>query len=249
MELWRRDAVVHTTGGVTCLEALTVGCPIIAYGPPPEHAPALARAMAELEIAAFPKTAAQLQAALLTPKWSFPAGARRTASEELLDVRPRHTQAPKRRLASSVFGVGATAVLAALFLSSRTAFAVIAPALAITPTAQLTTHRGEVALVVEVPPASTTAVIHFLASWHATASFAFRHVPSAPVRELLAKNGDQAIIALSPSGLDDWLGTADTIQDAELGTIALSPTGGVSIGQYLLARIEGAHLIAPSKEL
>jgi Glycosyl transferases group 1 len=49
------DVLVHTTGGVTCLEALTAGCPLVAYGAPAGHAPSLARAMAEQRIALHPK--------------------------------------------------------------------------------------------------------------------------------------------------------------------------------------------------
>ena len=40
------DVLVHSTGGVTCLEALARDCPVVAYGAPPGHAPLLAREMA-----------------------------------------------------------------------------------------------------------------------------------------------------------------------------------------------------------
>ena len=40
------DVLVHSTGGVTCLEALARGCPIVAYGGPSGHTPLLAREMA-----------------------------------------------------------------------------------------------------------------------------------------------------------------------------------------------------------
>ncbi|NLE73070.1 MAG: hypothetical protein GX604_00330 [Actinobacteria bacterium] len=29
------DVIVHSTGGITCLEALVRGCPLITYGSPP----------------------------------------------------------------------------------------------------------------------------------------------------------------------------------------------------------------------
>jgi processive 1,2-diacylglycerol beta-glucosyltransferase len=58
------DVLVHSTGGVTCLEALARGCPIVAYGAPPGHAPLLAREMAALGLVAHARTAAELRSAL-----------------------------------------------------------------------------------------------------------------------------------------------------------------------------------------
>lgn len=58
------DALVHSTGGVTCLEALVRGCPIIAYGAPPGHAPSTARAMASLGLLQMASPPTQLLAAL-----------------------------------------------------------------------------------------------------------------------------------------------------------------------------------------
>jgi UDP-N-acetylglucosamine:LPS N-acetylglucosamine transferase len=45
------DALVHTTGGTTALEARIVGCPLINYGTGPAHVRAHARALAELGLA------------------------------------------------------------------------------------------------------------------------------------------------------------------------------------------------------
>lgn len=243
------DVLVHTTGGVTCLEALTVGCPIIAYGPPPGHAPALARAMAKLEIALFARTGSQLRHALLAPGRPPHLEQLSTAANALLEAEPRPAARQNRHVIARVLAASAAAVLALLLASSRTAFAVIATSLALGPITTLPTQRSEVALVIEAQPASTAAIVGFLVRQQATASFAFRRPPNVAIRSLLQANHDQPIIALGPSGLDDWLGTADTIQDAGLGGVVLAPAGGISTGQYLLARISRAHLIAPSKDL
>ena len=58
------DALVHTTGGVTCLEAWVVGCPTIAYGAPPGHAPGLARSLAAAGLAVHARTRGELTQAL-----------------------------------------------------------------------------------------------------------------------------------------------------------------------------------------
>jgi hypothetical protein len=49
---------------VTCLEALACGCPIVAYGAPPGHAPSLAREMAALGLVGHARSAAELPAVL-----------------------------------------------------------------------------------------------------------------------------------------------------------------------------------------
>ena len=58
------DVLVHSTGGVTCLEALARGCPIVAYGGPSGHTPLLAREMAALGLVAHARSHEELRVAL-----------------------------------------------------------------------------------------------------------------------------------------------------------------------------------------
>ena len=44
------DVLVHSTGGVTCLEARAAGTPVVSYGLPVGHARLNTRAMAELDL-------------------------------------------------------------------------------------------------------------------------------------------------------------------------------------------------------
>ncbi len=59
------DALIHTTGGTTALEARIVGCPLINYGTGPAHVRAHARAMAGRGLAEWAPDRAALPAALL----------------------------------------------------------------------------------------------------------------------------------------------------------------------------------------
>jgi UDP-N-acetylglucosamine:LPS N-acetylglucosamine transferase len=59
------DALIHTTGGTTALEARIVGCPLINYGTGPAHVRAHARAMAEQGLAEWARDRTALPAALL----------------------------------------------------------------------------------------------------------------------------------------------------------------------------------------
>jgi len=58
------DVLVHSTGGVTSLEALVRGCPVIAYGSPPGHAPLLSRTIAALGLGEDARSPAELKASL-----------------------------------------------------------------------------------------------------------------------------------------------------------------------------------------
>lgn len=58
------DALIHTTGGTTALEARVVGCPVINYGAGPVHVRAHARAMAAQGLAEWARNRPALPAAL-----------------------------------------------------------------------------------------------------------------------------------------------------------------------------------------
>jgi processive 1,2-diacylglycerol beta-glucosyltransferase len=55
------DVLVHSTGGVTCLEAMAAGTPIVSYGLPVGHARLNTRAMAELELLRLAGDTAELR--------------------------------------------------------------------------------------------------------------------------------------------------------------------------------------------
>jgi len=58
------DVLVHSGGGVTCLEGLVAGCPTVLYGMPPGHWRANARGMAALGIARVARSPRELRAVL-----------------------------------------------------------------------------------------------------------------------------------------------------------------------------------------
>jgi UDP-N-acetylglucosamine:LPS N-acetylglucosamine transferase len=58
------NALIHTTGGTTALEARIVGCPLINYGTGPAHVRAHARAMAERRLAEWAPDRTALPVAL-----------------------------------------------------------------------------------------------------------------------------------------------------------------------------------------
>jgi len=242
------DVLVHTTGGVTCLEALTIGCPIVAYGAPAGHSPALARAMAKLEIAVHAKNRDALRAALLSPRAACMVDASASAADHVLQARMRTSPAPRRSRLAVASAFVASAAIAFLLAGSRTAFAVISQPFALAPATVLPTEQNAVGLVIAVPPAEVPRLVRMLARRHEEASFAFPR-PARSLARMLAAAHDETMVSLRPAGVDDWLGTADAVKDARTARFVLAPRGGMSAGQYLLARLFGAHLVAPSDRL
>jgi len=55
------DALVHSTGGVTCLEAMATGTPVISYGLPVGHARINTQAMAELDLVRLARNTRELR--------------------------------------------------------------------------------------------------------------------------------------------------------------------------------------------
>jgi hypothetical protein len=121
--------------------------------------------------------------------------------------------------------------------------------LELSPTTVLPTHENEVGLVVDVPPAAMPHAVRLLARHHVSASFATAHAPNRTIAHLLARHDDQTISVLSRPGIDDWLGTMDAVRDVRGSRFVLTPGGGMSAGQYVLASLADARLIAPAKAL
>src|SRR5207302_4145028 len=58
------DALIDSSVGITCLEALTCGCPVVVHGAPPGHSRESARTIARLGLAQLAETPAELADAL-----------------------------------------------------------------------------------------------------------------------------------------------------------------------------------------
>jgi UDP-N-acetylglucosamine:LPS N-acetylglucosamine transferase len=243
------DVLVHTTGGMTCLEAFTVGCPVVAYGAPAGHAPSLARAMAKQKVALRPTSRSELREALLSPLPAPTLEETRSAAECLVAAQPRARAESRRPTPSLAFVAAAVVIVASVLAASRTAFAVIARPFELSPRTVLPTQRNDVALVIDAPRTAIPQIVRLLARLHASASFATSRPPGPTLERLLTAHHDQTISILGRPGIDDWLGTMDTVRDVRDHGFALAPHGGISTGQYVLASLAGAHLIAPAGQV
>jgi hypothetical protein len=166
------DVLVHSTGGVTCLEALVRGCPIVAYRPSPGHARLNAKKMASLGLAQAANCPLELVAALRRAHLARPR--RRalltspTAASIVLSVsarvRPFPSLWPAVRRAGAL--AAAAVVLGGWTLSSDDPYALVARALDLRPLTAVSTARPEVGLVMRVHPALLPVIATELATRH-----------------------------------------------------------------------------------
>lgn len=253
------DALVHSTGGVTCLEALVRGCPIVAYGAPPGHARLTARVMASLGLLQSADSPSQLLVALrravLQPAAQRPRLAPApSAGSFVLAAKPRKRPAPPRRARAPRLVATAATMLAFggwIFMSDD-AYPVVARTFDLDPISRITTEQPEVSLVIRAPANLVPQLVGALSRREAHASFAFGLAPDLRTVRTLVVAGDQPLPELGRGELTHWLDTKDELRrDARALGIRnqrfyLAPASGYTVGQHLLGRDIGAEPIRGS---
>ncbi|HJZ62087.1 MAG TPA: glycosyltransferase [Miltoncostaeaceae bacterium] len=244
------DAVVHTTGGMTCLEALACGCPMVAFGAPPGHLKANARALGRAGLGAVARTAAELPAALagILPR------AGRPVADGLPSAASAIAAAPKRVIPIPHWRiVSARACLAALMLllvtswslSSDDAFPLVAAALEVAPITSVRSTLPDVGLVVAGPPGLDRSVLRRVAAARGRADIAISAPGSPALDRMVRRSGGELLPALGAGALTGWWRTAGRLGrlarglDARAPRLYLVPRSGFSLGEYLLARRRG----------
>ena len=248
------DVLVHSTGGVTCLEALVRGCPIVAYGAPPGHAPLLAQQMSALGLVAYAQSEVELREALFAapvrPKVFLEQ--RMGAASFVLAAKPRVAVRLRARLARTATTAAALAVaLFALFASDAT-YPVVAEALALPESGSLSHSQHAVALVVRGDRSELLSLAPVARKRHLRASVAVSGALTTQDVTALHASGLDPIPELGAGGVDSWLGARGQLQ-SQLARYRLSgsfhylaPREGFTIVDYLLARHLGGVPIQAS---
>lgn len=252
------DALVHSTGGVTVLEALARNCPVIAYGAPPGHAQLTAEALAKQGLGLTARSPEELRASLRNVL-ERPVAAVKTAGSApscarlVLAATPR--QAPKTALPSRRMRRSALACAALLLpfwlLSTDLPYTLSANAFDLAPLDRVPTSQEEVGLVLRASPEMLPTLEAELKTHHAHASFAF----SAPIDGKLLSSIEQArdepLAALGSGKPMSWLRTRSHLEHlcAALrvqGSRYYLATSELNFGEYMLARERGALPISGS---
>ncbi len=253
------DALVHSTGGVTCLEALVRGCPIVAYGAPPGHARRTARVMASLGLLqsadSLPQLVAALGRALAQPAAERPRLAPAPSAGSLIlaaERRLRPTRPRRARLLRPAATAATVLALVGWMFLSDDAYPLVARTLDLKPIASITTGRPVVGLVIRAPARRVDDLVNVLRRSEEHASFAFATAPGRRTLRALRVAGDQPLPELRPGELTRWLDTKDELKHEAhaLGlpnrSFYLAPASGFTASQYLLGRDIGAGAIVGS---
>jgi hypothetical protein len=258
------DVLVHSTGGVTCLEALASGCPVVSYGLPVGHAKTNTRRMAEHDIVALANSTDELVAHVERTRDGGRASGSRSpavapaqdAADVVLRASPRVRPIARWRLRAA--RLGASIVLAlgvGTWLMSTDEIDAFASVLVGHPLKTVDTHGlAEVAVIVRAPTGEILSVAEALNRAGVNASFASSVVPDRRSLARLGFFGDQSMPAVNRSSLLGWIHTPALLRhDARALKLAhrffyLAPHDA-ALGQLLLAHIDGGVAVDGAVQL
>ena len=255
------DVLVHSTGGVTCLEARAAGTPVVSYGLPVGHARLNTREMAELDLVRLAHDTDELRRHV---QESFTAGdggangaggppqeplEHPAAVDLVLGALRRVRPIPRWRLRLVALATQATLlfVLGSWMMSTDEVTTVAAKVLGVHPLAHVATRDREVALVVHAPSRDVSVLAYELAERGIHVSFADdAGVPTPQRIAELHDLRDELLPEVPASSLFRWPKTRGVLhsQARALGLhhhfYYLEPPNGLSVGQLVLARTDGA---------
>jgi processive 1,2-diacylglycerol beta-glucosyltransferase len=255
------DVLVHSTGGVTCLEAMARGCPVVSYGLPVGHAKLNTRRMAEHELLALANSTEELVEHVERARRDNTPRHPAAAVSEQIDAAAAVLRAPVRvrqlarwrmratRTATSIvlaLGVGA-------WLMSTDELDAFASVLVGHPVRTVASLKAEnaVAVIVRAPTADLRIIVKELGRDRVRASFASTVAPSAATLATLHAAGDRIIPEINRSNVLGWIHTPALLRhDARALHLHhrffyLAPANA-TFGQLLLAHIDDAVAVVGS---
>ncbi len=262
------DALVHSTGGVTCLEAKATGTPVVSYGLPVGHARLNTRAMADLELLRLANDTGELRAhvqASFEDASPAPVASPVAQADEhphavdvVMKTPRRVSPIPLWRLRLATFCAQLVVVLGVgMWTMSTDEVSALADAiLHVHPLVHVTTSQPDVSLIVRTPSGDVTRVAHELAAQGIHISFADGGVHAPATIAALRGLGDELLPELPPgTSLLRWMRTRGALhaQASALGLhhhfYFLQPADGLTVGQVLLARTTGATPVKGTRRL
>jgi UDP-glucose 4-epimerase len=253
------DVLVHSSAGLTVLEAIIRGCPVVSYGFGVGHVRASNAALERFKLAQVARRERDLgpmiQHALEhrpEPDGSF---ARRPPTASLIfsdDRRARQLPIWRVRTARAATTLVATVALAGWTLTAGASFSLVSHFVHMRPVTAVATDYPEIGVLIDAPGAQIPAVAGMLSSYGIHASFTLGQA-SPPVQTSVTSYGDQAVPRLPTGGLVRWLGTRGELRRL-IGAMGsghhfLYASSGPSIGQWLFAHGAGGRLVAGAVHL
>jgi UDP-glucose 4-epimerase len=255
------DALIHSSAGLTVLEAIIRGCPVISYGFGYGHVRASNRALERFGLAQVARSegdlAPALERALAHRPDPDPSFARRPSTASLMVSNERRmVPLPRWQLRASqgLAGSAVVVLLAAWTLTAGASYSLVSHFVHMRPVTAVTTSRPEVGLLVDVPATQIPALAKALRRRGVDASFAVNRAPTTAELRVLPPR-DQAIPRLGGGGLWRWLETGDQLHrlTAPLGVYRrhnfIYASSAPSFGQWLVAHSDGGRLVGGAVRL
>jgi processive 1,2-diacylglycerol beta-glucosyltransferase len=259
------DVLVHSTGGVTCLEARAAGTPVVSYGLPVGHARLNTREMAALDLLRLANDTDELREHV---EASFAdaagvaedgAAAPDPSAVDVVLSAPRRVRPIPRwrlRLVAAATQIALVVSLGAWMMSTDDVTSLAAKVLDVKPLSHVATDQQAVAIVVRTPSGGISTLASQLAARRIHVSFADdAGVPSARRISELDRLHDQLLPEVPGSTPLRWFKTRAVLhrQARALGLhhrfYYVQPPGGLSVGQLVLARTDGATPVKGSLQL
>jgi processive 1,2-diacylglycerol beta-glucosyltransferase len=254
------DALIHSTAGLTVLEAQIRGCPVISYGFAIGHIRANNRAYERFGLARVATSPASLRTELgralaSRPDADLAFAALPSPARLALEAKPRR----RARITPRVRALRATAATAFAFLLAwellltDDAYPLFAKVMDASPTTAVATGQPDVGLLIDAPAGSAAGVARALSRRGLNGSFALAAVPSPQTLAGLRGFGDDVLPRLDSGGPFHSLGTKGRLLNdaAALGLgkgFLYEPGTDFTPTQYLLAHAAGGSPVLGSAE-
>jgi UDP-glucose 4-epimerase len=253
------DVLVHSSAGLTVLEAIIRGCPVVSYGFGYGHVRASNAALERFSLAQVARRASDLEPAIARalelspePDGSF---ARQPPTASLImsdDRRVRPRSAWRLRTARALTTSLAAAAIAVWALSTGTSYSLVSHFAHIKPVTAVATDRPEVGVIIDAPGAQIPMLASALSDYGIHASFAVDNTGMTEIASVSSYK-DQALPRLPKEGLVRWLSTRGQLHRmvglTGPGHHFLYATSGPSLGQWLFAHHAGGRLVAGAVHL
>jgi processive 1,2-diacylglycerol beta-glucosyltransferase len=264
------DVLVHSTGGVTCLEAKAAGTPVVSYGLPVGHARLNTRAMADLGLLRLANDTRELREhvcasfAEARPALGIATAApepepQQVAAELVLETPHRVIPIPLWRLRLAAFVTPLVLFLGISMwtMSTDEVTLLAADILHVHPLAKVQTDQPDVAVIVRAPVGREDYVAKALAARGIHVSLADEgRVPSGATIADVRASGDEPLPAIANSGsLLRWVKVHGALraQAHAFGLrhrfFFLQPSGGLTVGQLVLARTANGEPVSGALRL
>jgi processive 1,2-diacylglycerol beta-glucosyltransferase len=251
------DVLVHSTAGVTCLEAALRGCPTIVHGFAAGHVRHNAKVMTELGLVRSARDDGELtdliRSTLAAPRAGpAPAPPKRLPSpaDVVMAMRPRIRPIPRWRLAARRLAPATASLFAVLALGTSAGYAFAAHVDDdVRPVSHVAVTRPETAVVVRTTQDRLEPLVERLSTAGERVTVAGSTPPA--IAEMAARSGIEIVPAVVP-GFHSFRPPAHAAtvraKAGDQDVPYVVPDRGFTLGQYLLGRVRDGYPVRPLVE-